>query len=286
MTCSLTGWKKFWLNGFLQNLELDTLNLDGYLAWRVHFPRPQTLSLSSKTTRCPCPPDCCKCSHLQASEPSNTNYIPTCHLKLSVSLCRSFLFLFPFFYLTCLNWKGKSTLPDIGEPDAPGPPAPHQPAWPNGYAEEGISREEVLSRPVADGSCPRPRQECGRTGKTWVLLRLDCLGVCEGACRVISTLHNPFLNSWQRWMVIQTKAERNGKTVSLFNLSCYSKLCWAFILCDELSKKRKKKQGSPVFKGKFFSEKFIGLSVSMICWNLVFHLAHVTCSNWSPVEAS
>ena len=58
-----------------------------------------------------------------------------------------------------------------------------------GYPERGghIKR-------VADGGCLRQLWESGRTGKTWVLLKLNCLGIYEGIWQVISMLHNPFPN--------------------------------------------------------------------------------------------
>lgn len=130
-----------------------------------------------------------KWPHLQTSVPTNANYNLTCHFKISLSLFFSFSF-FPFFYRAYLNWRGKCTFSDIRGTQDSFP----QTTWPNGYPEEGISREIVTSGLWLMGGCPRHIRECGRTGKTWVLLKLDCLSIYEGIWWVISTLDNPFLS--------------------------------------------------------------------------------------------
>ena len=59
---------------------------------------------------------------------------------------------------------------------------------------EGYPERGGHIRRVADGGCLRQLRESGRTGKTWVLLKLNCLGICEGTWQVISMLHNPLPN--------------------------------------------------------------------------------------------
>lgn len=58
---------------------------------------------------------------------------------------------------------------------------------------EGISREVTMARLWLMEGYPKLMRECGRTGKTWVLVKLNCLSIYEGTWQVISTLDNPFL---------------------------------------------------------------------------------------------
>ena len=152
---------------------MDTL-FEGCISYHHKFCSVRNLAL------CQVPLTVEAITPIDVSALTDTNYNPTFLFRLSLSFFFIFLLLPSKFEL-----ERESAFPGIRGTWDSSP----EPSW-NGCSEEGI--EHI--RRVVDGGCLRHLGEGGRTGKTWVLLKLNCLGIYEGTWWVISTLHNSFLN--------------------------------------------------------------------------------------------